>query len=763
MAGGLLCWYHFKPCSKILYLDSSNIKWDVFLKEQECTVDSLTVTRDILSDLEMYASEAYDYIVAIRSVEIISNQAAFIEHLMRLLKADGTLLLGMDNRLGAKFFCGDRDPYTDGVFDSILAYRRIVGNADGMSEGRLYSQYDAKKWIEMAGVPYSRFYSVLPNLEAAQLVYAEDYLPEENLGIRSFPMYNYPNTVFLEEQFLYESLIQNGLFHQMANSYLIECPKNGLFSDTKHVTVSINRSEEDAMITRIRRDGKVEKKAIYKEGTKRLKNIYDNTEKLKSRGIHVVEGVLEEDTYVMPYIEAQTAMDYFKNLLRGDIDKFLLEMDRFRELIMHSSTFVEGDSDDSLEISGNVLKEGFYDLVPLNCFMIDGEFVFYDQEFCIPNYPANVLVFRLIELLYNRCPDLEAIYAKSQLWERYGIQNEIEKLGTLANQFTAKLRNEEVLTEYNEKHFANYWKYVARNHNRMQYGMDDIEKILVDIFAGLDKQKLVIYGAGKYYQEFKKKYGSRYSVACIIDNNPEKIANGVDGISVVSMDDFVSSYDRNYKIIICVKDYKNILLRLQHEEFRDISVFNPNYDYDNPASIVGTMWNTIGGATYQRNKNVEDAPRMTIDSEVNPDDVKREKKYHVGYVAGAFDMFHIGHLNLIRRAKERCDYLIVGVMSDARMIQLKGKEPVIPCKERMQIVASCKYVDRVEELQLGKAGINDAFQMFHFDCMFSGDDHATHPGWLAEREVLRKQGSDIVFVPYTKEQSSTDIRKKMQQ
>ena len=146
---------------------------------------------------------------------------------------------------------------------------------------------------------------------------------------------------------------------------------------------------------------------------------------------------------------------------------------------------------------------------------------------------------------------------------------------------------------------------------------------------------------------------------------------------------------------------------------------------------------------------------------VRLDNEKVDFHCHIGYVAGAFDMFHIGHLNLLRRAKERCDYLIAGVMSDERMYNLKKKHPVIPCSERMQIVAGCRYVDQVEELPEGRAGIMDAYEMFHFDCMFSGDDHADNPGWLAERERLREHGSDIVFVPYTKETSSSEIREKM--
>ena len=166
---------------------------------------------------------------------------------------------------------------------------------------------------------------------------------------------------------------------------------------------------------------------------------------------------------------------------------------------------------------------------------------------------------------------------------------------------------------------------------------------------------------------------------------------------------------------------------------------------------------------HTKDGNPDNIPRVSMRIITDDADAAEKKPYHIGYVAGAFDMFHIGHLNLFRRAKERCDYLIVGVMSDERMYNLKKKYPVIPCNERMQVVAGCRYADQVEELPADRAGIMDAWNMFHFDCMFSGDDHADNPGWLAERERLRERGSDIVFVSYTKEQSSSAIREKMKE
>ncbi len=134
------------------------------------------------------------------------------------------------------------------------------------------------------------------------------------------------------------------------------------------------------------------------------------------------------------------------------------------------------------------------------------------------------------------------------------------------------------------------------------------------------------------------------------------------------------------------------------------------------------------------------------------------KKYHVGYIAGVFDVFHIGHRNMFKHAKEQCDYLIVGVVTDEGVRKNKRTEPYIPFEERIEMVRSCRYVDEAVEIPLGYAGTREAYRRYQFDCQFSGSDYINNPDWLGEKTFLEKNGVDMVFFPYTQSTSSTKLK-----
>ena len=135
------------------------------------------------------------------------------------------------------------------------------------------------------------------------------------------------------------------------------------------------------------------------------------------------------------------------------------------------------------------------------------------------------------------------------------------------------------------------------------------------------------------------------------------------------------------------------------------------------------------------------------------------KKYNVGLLMGVFDLFHVGHLRLIQRASACCRYLRVGVLSDDLVEKYKNRRPVIPLDERMEILSAIRGVDEVVPITDNPSRLLE-YDRRPFDCFFSGDDYSGNAYWAWEREELRKRGSDIVFFPYTKEQSTTNIRSK---
>lgn len=129
------------------------------------------------------------------------------------------------------------------------------------------------------------------------------------------------------------------------------------------------------------------------------------------------------------------------------------------------------------------------------------------------------------------------------------------------------------------------------------------------------------------------------------------------------------------------------------------------------------------------------------------------KKYKVGYTTGVFDMFHIGHLNVLKKAKEQCDYLIVGVSTDENALSYKNKTPIIPFEERIAIVRELRCVDEVvPQTNMNKM---EAWEKLHFDALFHGSDWKGSDMYNKMIDEFATVGVDVVFLPHTEGVSST--------
>ena len=134
--------------------------------------------------------------------------------------------------------------------------------------------------------------------------------------------------------------------------------------------------------------------------------------------------------------------------------------------------------------------------------------------------------------------------------------------------------------------------------------------------------------------------------------------------------------------------------------------------------------------------------------------MKKNRKILIGYTTGVFDLFHIGHLNILSNAKSLCDKLIVGVTID-KLVKYKFKKTIIPFKERCKIVESIKYVDCVvPQVSHNKL---EAYRRYKFDIMFVGDDWYKSKNWKIYEKELKKYSVKIIYFPYTKGTSSTLI------
>jgi len=130
-----------------------------------------------------------------------------------------------------------------------------------------------------------------------------------------------------------------------------------------------------------------------------------------------------------------------------------------------------------------------------------------------------------------------------------------------------------------------------------------------------------------------------------------------------------------------------------------------------------------------------------------------KKKYKVGYTTGVFDLFHIGHLNILKRAKEVCEFLIVGVSTDELVNSYKHKTPAIPYDERIAIVEAIRCVDKVVPQETRDK--MDAYNKYKFDVMLVGDDWKGSDIFAAVEKELKEKGSAVVYFPYTQHTSST--------
>ncbi len=262
------------------------------------------------------------------------------------------------------------------------------------------------------------------------------------------------------------------------------------------------------------------------------------------------------------------------------------------------------------------------------------------------------------------------------------------------------------------------------------------------------KKDIVLFGTGKYFENYVECHGQEAGgrPAFAVDNAPDRVGTTKCGIPVCSPDVLKERNRESFYVVICAAHYEEIGKQLEDMGITDYQYYRPL-----PMESAVPMELTPEGIVPKTGAEpLQDSETGSTESG-GP-----SKPYRIGYVPGVFDLFHIGHLNLLRNAKSRCEYLIAGVLTDELVEHFKKRKPVIPYAQRAAIVEAVSCVDRVVPVDFANTRKIDAWKKYHFDCHFSGNDHG--PDWMKDLEQLRKVGANMEFFSYTKATSSTQIR-----
>ncbi|SET25337.1 cytidyltransferase-like domain-containing protein [Pseudobutyrivibrio sp. C4] len=677
MGQGIVCWYKFKQNANILFINAPSSIEDFF-----CECDH---------------QKKYDYVIYYGGLSCNEYKSTFCS-IKSKLSSDGRVIFIFNNDLGVRYFCGQK------------------------KEGYNYSHEEFASLLEELGLNSFKFYSVFPNYQRPQLIFSENYALTENMRNRYIPWYDSVVDIYEDESLLCEKMSKNGVIHQFANSFFVECSVNGEHSDIEMATLALDRGLERSTITIIHSDY-VEKKAYYECGISNIYGLRDNLEYLKQRGLAVVDAKIEGGKLIMPHMQYKLANVYLQGLLLSDSEAFLRAFDEYYNAILKSS-IIERQGE-----LGPILEKGFLDLVPLNSFWDGHRYVFFDQEYVEESVPALMMLLRSIMIVYDAVDEEQVLVKREELFKRYEMLDLLDDLYSLERDFVLGIRDNQNVIEMDEKHQI-FSSEVLKNRQRIFddcYRTQLFETLMQDCFEFDSKEVVYLWGTGVWADKFMAFYGNEYQIQAVFDNNTENVGQVFHGVPIICSAE-LNKLPNNVRIIVCTKSYVDIVPQLLHLGKNNIGIYDAHRIYNG-----------------RQNVKIEKS-------------AFGKRKYHVGYVSGVFDLYHIGHINMFRRAKEYCDYLIVAVATDEYVRNQKKREPFIPLDERVECVKSCKYVDEVFVTPYEYGGIIEAFQKFHFDVQFCGSDYENNTWWLQQKEWLEAHGAHLEFLSYTTQTSSTKIK-----
>lgn len=443
----IIKWYPFQEEAEILEIGTENPVITDYLNtiaKEVTTIAPPIETRKV-------TDKKFDYIIVIGQIEkamqwfpnSLNPELELLTFISGLLKEDGKILMATDNKFGMQYWNGRKD------LEGTLNYENLVQERT-QNGFKLSSESTLKKLLEEADYHHYKFYYALPDYKMTNLIYASDYpITKEDIS-RNFQYYEPDEIINFKENEVYEQLWEENqeVFDFFINSFFIEIQKQPFENTIKYVTFSNYRKEEYRVMTIIK-EKEVIKKATNQKAEKHINHILETNALFHKENAKIIEREINGEL-VSDYIKAERLdivleksedeqfMQHFEkyaNLLYQDT----LQFDDIKEKLEGKEIFQ--NCDDNKMRNMKFMENAYLDLIPKNCFLVNHDFLFFDQEWVEKYLPVEYVIYRAIQ--NSNLTDAK----KNRIKEKYRLEENTELFEKLEEEFREKVIDKVMLNE----------------------------------------------------------------------------------------------------------------------------------------------------------------------------------------------------------------------------------------------------------------------------------------------------------------------------
>lgn len=450
----ILNWYPFNKTQKVLEVGKKSEELTKFLTDKCSSIQKISK----IEELENIDAK-FNIIILLG---INENEKINLKNLVRrlegFLEMDGRILLAVDNKFGIRFWAGNPENILEKKFTSLLGYNNEYEKIE------TYTKKYIKTQLNEIGYK-TRFYYPLPDYRRPNVIFSDDALPEYNSIDKYNPYYTEKSDILFNEIDVFREILKTDkeMFAFFANSFLVEIAKNEFDTTYNYISFNNLRKEKYRLITKIS-NTYVEKQIVNEKAEEHYENIKNNIKILKENNIKTVD-YIDGDKIKSKYIDQKYLLNNVltEKLEKGKIEDFdniikkyikQISIKTYKENIYENTVFgkYEIEVDDKSIIQDlNFIKNGMWDMTFKNCFLVDNEFYFFDQEWNEPNLPVEYILYRAI--LYTI--SLRRFVSIEKLFDKYNLSKYIKLFEKLDNKIQEEIRDNVIWEFYSQNHDFN--------------------------------------------------------------------------------------------------------------------------------------------------------------------------------------------------------------------------------------------------------------------------------------------------------------------